>query len=919
MFVRKGRKRGAILNGKVEPVVLDRNLNLSQVNLVAPCLVEEDFLLFDVDTYLQDYPDVKDAYTKEKYALGQGKREIINKDLVYNHFLRFGRHEGRIAYGIKENGEKVRFTNFYHEDYIKVCEDAYNKGVNNEINGTLHYKKNEVKPKRIIVNEGANVFSDAFRNNEFIKMLKREWANFDAWKYKKAHGKNGSAKELFIDYISNHFEPLMAPIKEAERKLALQKEAERKEAERKLALQKEADNFDWNYYLNNNSDLRKAGLIKEDDLWVHWVKYGKNEGRICAPPSYKSIDVNINEYNYLFECVNTDNKSILVNPMYTHSYMLKMQFEWHKMSQSQYTSIFKGKTTINNDKKSILVFDMMWMDGGAYIYLQNLIHKYSCKYNFIIIRESFNEKYINISLNDEYLLETNFTLEQLNNYINNINYEFIFINSLATQSLEYKQFVFSLNGYKIGITHDFSIIYDIPQPTDLSVLKKIYSEFDYNLIISQHHVTSDNMKLTNTIYSEMPDYYNKDRKIDTINETINIAVIGAISKLKGIFFYEKLMNYIKHNNLQHKYKLHFFGNTWPVLQEYGKRYSDINTLNNMLISYKPNIILEASIWPETWSYTLTLSKTIDLPILYLKKKFNNVVSTRLSGYKGYEFTNIETCLDLINKHSQNYFYTVKNELIFPPFYESLFSGNYIENIIVITSKIVVSDELYTYVKTRSIYTREERLQQTIDTINSIRSYFSNKYYRILLIDNSKFSDDEYNLLNKNVDIFLTRDKYENIDYHTDNIIIKGIGESAQQAQVNNYLLKNNIVFKNMFKISGRYLLNKNFVFDKFNNNKNIFKLAIEVINQNPRVSEYYYTSLYKISYNYFKEFCQAITLLYLNKNILSRQGSFGFEQELPLLLQKISGKNIIHTVETLGLTQNISVWRIDQYKNQLYV
>ena len=35
MFVSKGRKRGAILNGKVEPIVLDRNLNLSQVNLLA--------------------------------------------------------------------------------------------------------------------------------------------------------------------------------------------------------------------------------------------------------------------------------------------------------------------------------------------------------------------------------------------------------------------------------------------------------------------------------------------------------------------------------------------------------------------------------------------------------------------------------------------------------------------------------------------------------------------------------------------------------------------------------------------------------------------------------------------------------------------------------------------------------------------
>ena len=306
MFVRKGRKRGAILNGKVEPVVLDRNLNLSQVNLVAPCLVEEDFLLFDVDTYLQDYPDVKDAYTKEKYALGQGKREIINKDLVYNHFLRFGRHEGRIAYGIKENGEKVRFTNFYHEDYIKVCEDAYNKGVNNEINGTLHYKKNEVKPKRIIVNEGANVFPNAFRNREFIKMLKREWQKFDTWKYKKAHGKNGSAKELFIDYISNHFEPLMAPIKEAERK-----EAERKEAERKLALQKEAERkvcIIYVYYEHKNETNSQTNL-------AYFIKYGLDQsrwrnmdittliminGQQCELliPEMKNVDVLPNENEY---------------------------------------------------------------------------------------------------------------------------------------------------------------------------------------------------------------------------------------------------------------------------------------------------------------------------------------------------------------------------------------------------------------------------------------------------------------------------------------------------------------------------------------------------------------------------------------------------------------------------------------------
>ena len=66
-------------------------------------------------------------------------------------------------------------------------------------------------------------------------MLQHEWTNFDAWKYKKDNGKNGSAKELFIDYISSHFDLLMAPIKEAECNVSLQTKAKPK-----VALQTEA-------------------------------------------------------------------------------------------------------------------------------------------------------------------------------------------------------------------------------------------------------------------------------------------------------------------------------------------------------------------------------------------------------------------------------------------------------------------------------------------------------------------------------------------------------------------------------------------------------------------------------------------------------------------------------------------------------
>jgi hypothetical protein len=203
----------------------------------------------------------------------------------------------------------------------------------------------------------------------------------------------------------------------------------------------------------------------------------------------------------------------------------------------------------------------------------------------------------------------------------------------------------------------------------------------------------------------------------------------------------------------------------------------------------------------------------------------------------------------VNSKYQTHFYTIKNVLSFPRFYESLFNGNYIENIILITSKIIVSNNNYTYVSTRSIYTPEERFTQTIDTINSVKKYFNNKYYKIILVDNSILNDEQNKILKANVDIFISRDKMENIDNETDIIMRKGIGESAQLNEVNKYLLNNNISFKNLFKISGRYLLNENFDYMNFNNNKNNFKLAVEVMNKNPNVNNYYYTSLFKISYN----------------------------------------------------------------------
>jgi glycosyltransferase involved in cell wall biosynthesis len=202
-------------------------LNMSQSYLIEPCLEEEMIELFDVDAYLQDYPDVRNAFASTNTKMSIGKPANINPLQVFNHYLQFGRNEGRKAYCIRQNGEKVLYDGFNFEAYNKVCESAYYSRVNNELNGYIHYLntiKTNPKPLLLHVKSSVNVFPEPLKNQGFIAMLQRELTNFDAWKYKKAHGKNGSAKELFIDYVSSNFDSLMAPMKEAERKVALQTE-----------------------------------------------------------------------------------------------------------------------------------------------------------------------------------------------------------------------------------------------------------------------------------------------------------------------------------------------------------------------------------------------------------------------------------------------------------------------------------------------------------------------------------------------------------------------------------------------------------------------------------------------------------------------------------------------------------------------
>ena len=327
--------------------------------------------------------------------------------------------------------------------------------------------------------------------------------------------------------------------------------------------------------------------------------------------------------------------------------------------------------------------------------------------------------------------------------------------------------------------------------------------------------------------------------------------------------------------------------------------------------HKPNLLLEASIWPETYSYTLSLSKIIDLPILYYNKNFPSVVVDRLKNYeKAYSFNNSNEFYNLAINKKQSYFYTINENIYFPKFWDEYFINlntenikntknnelifyknisNNCKNIVLITSKIIKCNNPYTYSNKRCIYTVEECFDQTINTINSIKKNIPNAY--IILFDNSVMDIEKINILNKLTNNFINITDNKILNYYT-NHKYKAFGELTQMCFCYNYFLKHIDIntFSNFFKISGRYFINNNFDYTKFNNNYNIFKKNTDVSNR-----DYYYTSFYKLNNTIIPYFFNKLIDTFNNKH---RYINEDYEVFVPNIL-----KNNIAYYDTLGITQ----------------
>ena len=440
------------------------------------------------------------------------------------------------------------------------------------------------------------------------------------------------------------------------------------------------------------------------------------------------------------------------------------------------------------------------------------------------------------------------------------------------------------------------------------------SQFTYN--IYSKYFSTNNFKLI--LHNDYKIDYSTKYIPKIIANTINIGVLHSYSIYKGSEYINKLkLKYTKYSN---------YIINWLIVGQNIPLYNEIE-FYDYVKKYNLHCLTYLNKWGETWCYSLTKAINSGLPIIYnnfgaFKERIPSNIEHYFLVYENENETESKSETDInklynifekmleyiIDNNGKFNKYVDNKKIIYNEYYDKLFfnqinlidkfalsNGIDIEykDVILITSKIIVSNNVLSYTNNRSIYTTDERFNQTIKTIESIKKYLPNAY--IILFDNSKIDINKINILNSSVNLFINLIDNSELEYYTNEFPNKGYGELMQTKYALKYIKNLNI--KQFFKISGRYLINNTFNYKDYDNVFNIFKKNSSVTDR-----KYYYTSFYKISANNFNEYYNTINSLceYIKNN--RSYDKIDHEVYLP--------KNISNFIKitNLGITQNIAIW-----------
>lgn len=139
----------------------------------------------------------------------------------------------------------------------------------------------------------------------------------------------------------------------------------------------------------------------------------------------------------------------------------------------------------------------------------------------------------------------------------------------------------------------------------------------------------------------------------------------------------------------------------------------------------------------------------------------------------------------------------------------------------ISSVINATGDPLTYSYIRSIYSTEERFQQTLKTIESIRTYVPSA--KIIMIETSDLSEEQTAILKSKVEYFINTNNDSTLRAVCLHSPKKGYGEVLQSRVALSFLLQNNIEFDLFFKISGRYWLTNDFNINEYSISEYTYK------------------------------------------------------------------------------------------------
>ena len=640
--------------------------------------------------------------------------------------------------------------------------------------------------------------------------------------------------------------------------------------------------FNWLHYKYLNPDLELNGLISNKDYTLHYKNFGRKEKR-----NYniymKFPDFNYKQYarNYI------DLNKYINNKFYLEHHWLKVGI----VENRTYFIICKSKLIDDNNNTSldecdihytrtfnmpeiikcniitlnkfnkidnfILIIDFSNLGGGTTFFINTIISKYKNNTTFLIARNYKNKYYFYI--NDELLLDTQYnekdSIQFLLNTKDKINK--IFINHTLNHSDNFINSLFQLNKHITIITHDMYQITTNPNPYYHRIDSTIRSNIRINkfdMVITQN---IKNLNIFNKYLDdkqeikvvELPDFKYSLNIINTTNIKIVVCFIGNISDIKGSIYIKELYNYYIHNK---NIKLILFGSFYITndsinIEQY--KYKNIKELNNLLILHKPNIIIETSIWPETYSYTLTLMMLTQLPIIYFKKSFESVVENRLTYYnKAYPVNNIYEINNILFKIKQNYFYTINTNIYFNSFWNNYFipldtnnieisNPGSLEPIVIIDMNtnndilIILTTTVNVNINKICIYQKNKN-ERIATYTKSIIQWLTNTNFNIIVVENSGYKFEELNEY-----IIKYNNRFEIISFNEKELeeseyLLNNNSKGASEIFAINYAYMNRTIKTQpifIIKITGRYFIPK---LEEFLNKYNLNNY--ECITQNNR-------------------------------------------------------------------------------------